>query len=226
MKKQETQFEVRSADWLTLKQAQEVILSSVQPLLSEELPVQACLGRALSQDLVARATLPPWDNSAMDGYAVRGEEISHAGPSTPVGLSVTGVVHAGDQPGSSVGEGEAIRIMTGAPIPPGANSVVRVEDTDSEHTPGIVNVLNNRDEKRNIRPAGQDMQLGDQVLAAGTTVTSGTVGLLAALGMENVPVVRQPSAGILPTGDELRTCLLYTSPSPRDLSTSRMPSSA
>ena len=205
MKKQETRFEVRSADWLTLNQALEVILSSTQPLLSEELPVQDCLGRSLSQDLVARATLPPWDNSAMDGYAVRGEEISNAGTSTPVGLSVTGVLHAGDLPGSSVGEGEAIRIMTGAPIPPGADSVIRVEDTDSEQTPGIVSVLSNRDKGRNIRPAGQDMKLGDQVLAAGTTVTSTTVGLLAALGMQNVPVVKQPSVGILPTGDELRT---------------------
>ena len=141
----------------------------------------------------------------MDGYAVRGEEISNAGTSTPVGLSVTGVLHAGDLPGSSVGEGEAIRIMTGAPIPPGADSVIRVEDTDSEQTPGIVSVLSNRDKGRNIRPAGQDMKLGDQVLAAGTTVTSTTVGLLAALGMQNVPVVKQPSVGILPTGDELRT---------------------
>ena len=96
MKKQEPRFEVRSADWLTLNQALDVILSSTQPLLSEELPVQHCLGRSLSQDLVARATLPPWDNSAMDGYAVRGEEISNAGTSTPVGLSVTGVLHAGD----------------------------------------------------------------------------------------------------------------------------------
>ena len=205
MKKQETRFEVRSADWLTLNQALEVILSSTQPLLSEELPVQDCLGRSLSQDLVARATLPPWDNSAMDGYAVRGEEISNAGTSTPVGLSVTGVLHAGDLPGSSVGEGEALRIMTGAPIPPGADSVIRVEDTDSEQTPGIVSVLSNRDKGRNIRPAGQDMKLGDQVLAAGTTGTSTTVGLLAALGMQNVPVVKQPSVGILPTGDELRT---------------------
>ena len=205
MKKQETRFEVRSADWLTLNQALEVILSSTQPLLSEELPVQDCLGRSLSQDLVARATLPPWDNSAMDGYAVRGEEISKAGTSTPVGLSVTGVLHAGDLPGSSVGEGAAIRIMTGAPIPPGAASRIRDEDTDSEQTPGIVSVLSNRDKGRNIRPAGQDMKLGDQVLAAGTTVTSTTVGLLAALGMENVPVVKQPSVGILPTSDELRT---------------------
>ena len=95
--------------------------------------------------------------------------------------------------------------MTGAPIPPGADSVIRVEDTDSEQTPGIVSVLSNRDKGRNIRPAGQDMKLGDQVLAAGTTVTSTTVGLLAALGMQNVPVVKQPSVGILPTGDELRT---------------------
>ena len=205
MKKQETRFEVRSADWLTRNQALAVNLSSTQPLLSEELPVQDCLGRSLSQDLVARATLPPWDNSAMDGYAVRGEEISNAGTSTPVGLSVTGVLHAGDLPGSSVGEGEAIRIMTGAPIPPGADSVIRVEDTDSEQTPGIVSVLSNRDKGRNIRPAGQDMKLGDQVLAAGTPVTSTTVGLLAALGMQNVPVVKQPSVGILPTGDELRT---------------------
>ena len=205
MKSQKSRFEARSADWLSLEQAQKVILSSAQPLLSEEVPIQDCLGRSLSKDLVARATLPPWNNSAMDGYAVRGEDIAHARPSTPAMLSVTGVVHAGEQPGASIGQGEAIRIMTGAPIPPGADSVVRVEDTDAEQTPGIVRVFQNRDERRHIRLAGQDMEVGDQVLAAGTTVTPTTVGLLAALGMENVLAVKQPSVAILPTGDELRT---------------------
>jgi len=141
----------------------------------------------------------------MDGYAVRGDDIAGAGSSTPVELSVKSVVHAGEQPGSKVEKGEAIRIMTGAPVPPGADSVVRVEDTDSENTPGTVRVFKNRDRNRNIRPAGQDMRLGEDVLEAGVTITPAIVGLLAAVGMEKILVMKRPSVAILPTGDELRT---------------------
>ena len=198
-------FEVRSADWLGVEEAQALILSAAKPLPSERLPVSECLGRALAEELLARATLPPWDNSAMDGYAVRGDDIARAAPSAPVLLKVTGVVHAGDAPGPHVGEGEAVRVMTGAPVPPGADSVVRVEDTDAEASPGTVRVLRGRDEGRHIRPAGEDMQLGDRMLEAGETITPTTIGLMAALGLEVAHVVKRPFVAILPTGDELRT---------------------
>ena len=202
-------FEVRTADWLGFDEALDAILSTARSLPSESLPLGECLGRALAEAVSARATLPPWDNSAMDGYAVRGADISNADPSAPVALTVTGVVHAGDVPGPPVGVGEAVRIMTGAPVPEGADSVVRVEDTDAEASPGTIRVMQSRDEGRNIRPAGADMRLGDRVLEPGQTVTPATVGVLSALGLNTASVVRSPSVAILATGDELRTSEQY-----------------
>jgi molybdopterin molybdotransferase len=200
-----TQFEVRSADWLSLAEAQRRIFTEAGRLPSEVIDVRDSLGRALAEDLKATATLPPWDNSAMDGYAVIGDDIAGASPSTPVVLTVTGALRAGEVSGTPVEPEHAIRIMTGAPVPPGADSVVRVEDTDAEARPGSVRVLRARDRGRNIRPAGADMNIGDVVLLAGQVVTPGTVAALYALGLTSVPVVRRPSVSILTTGDELRT---------------------
>ena len=200
-----TQFEVRTADWLSLEEAQSRIFTGAGRLGAEFIDVGDSLGRALAEDLKATATLPPWDNSAMDGYAVLGEDIAGASPGTPVVLTVTGAVRAGEVPGAPVGPGQAVRIMTGAPVPSGADSVVRVEDTDAEANSGSVRVLRARDQGRNIRPAGADMRLGDVVLVAGHAVTPGTVAALSALGLTSVSVVRRPSVAILPTGDELRS---------------------
>ncbi len=200
-----TQFEVRSADWLSLYEAQSRILTEAGRLPAEFIDVRDSQGRALAEDLKATATLPPWDNSAMDGYAVLGEDIAGASPGTPVVLTVTGAVRAGEVPGAPVGPGQAVRIMTGAPVPSGADSVVRVEDTDAEANSGSVRVVRTRDQGRNIRPAGADMQLGDVVLVAGHVVTPGTVAALSALGLTSVSVVRRPSVAIMATGDELRT---------------------
>jgi molybdopterin molybdotransferase len=200
-----TQFEVRPADWLSLDEAQSRIFTEASRLPAEVVDVQDSLGRALADDLEATATLPPWDNSAMDGYAVIGEDIAGASPSAPVELIVTTALRAGEVRGGPVETGHAIRIMTGAPVPPGADSVVRVEDTDAEASPGSVRVLGDRDRGRNIRPAGADMRVGDVVLLAGQVVTPGTVAALSALGLTSVPVVRRPSVAILSTGDELRT---------------------
>ena len=149
----DTTFEVRTPDWLSLEAATRRILSQAVPLETETVRAAASVGRALAEAHVARATLPPWDNSAMDGYAVRGDDISGAGPSSPVLLTVTGVLHAGDAPTQSLDSGQAIRIMTGAPVPPGADCVVRVEDTDAEVRPGTLRVLRDRDVGRNIRPS-------------------------------------------------------------------------
>jgi len=199
------QFEVRSADWLSFDEAQHRIFTEADRLPTEFIDVQDCLGRALAEPLRATATLPPWDNSAMDGYAVMADDITGASPSTPVVLTVTGVLRAGDISGAPIEPGQAVRIMTGAPVPPSADSVVRVEDTDAEATPGSVRVLRDRDRGRHIRPAGADMNVGDVVLPAGQVVTPGTVAALSALGLTSVPAVRRPSVAILTTGDELRT---------------------
>ena len=200
-----TRFEVRTADWLSFDEAQRRIFTEARRLAAELIDVSDSLGRALAEDLKATATLPPWDNSAMDGYAVLGDDIAGASPSTPVVLTVTGAVRAGEAPGAPVEPGQAVRIMTGAPVPASADSVVRVEDTDAEANPGSVRVLRNRDRGRNIRPAGADMQIGDVVLRAGHVVTPGAVAALSSLGLTSVSVVRRPSVAILATGDELRT---------------------
>jgi molybdopterin molybdotransferase len=200
-----TQFESRGADWLSLDEAQSRIFEDVGRLPAELIDVGDSLGRALAENLKATATLPPWDNSAMDGYAVLGDDIAGASASTPVVLTVAGAVRAGEVPSTPVEPGQAVRIMTGAPVPAGSDTVVRVEDTDAEANPGRVCVLRDRDRGRNIRPAGADMQLGDVVLLAGHVVTPGSVAALSALGLTSVSVVRRPSVAILATGDELRT---------------------
>ena len=200
-----TRFEVRTADWLSLDEAQARIFSGAIRLPEEVVDAPDALGRALARDLNATATLPPWDNSAMDGYAVRGGDIAGASPSSPVVLAITDVVRAGQVPGVPVGPGQAVRIMTGAPVPSGADSVVRVEDTDAEQQSGSVRVLSDRDRGRNVRPAGEDMLVGDPVLTAGQVVTPGTIAVLSTLGLTSVPVVRRPLVAILTTGDELRT---------------------
>ena len=202
-------FEVRTPDWLSPSEALQRILSQSGRLEPEVVSLQDAVGRALSENQFARATLPPWDNSAMDGYAVVASDLAGATPSTPRALLVTRAIYAGDPPGDPIAPGEAVRIMTGAPIPPGADSVVRVEDTDAETKTGTVQVLSDRDATRNIRPAGEDMQLGDLVLQAGESVSAGTVAALASLGLDAVSVVRRPTVSILATGDELRTANRY-----------------
>ncbi len=199
------EFESRHADWLGVGEAQDTILAAAEPLAEERVRLLDALGRALAEDVVASATLPPWDNSAMDGYAVRAEDLLGAGPDAPRALRVVGLVRAGEVPTRSVGEGEAIRIMTGAPLPAGADSVVRVEDTDAEAEDGTVLVHADRDAGRNIRPGGEDMRAGDRVLERGDTVHVGAIAVLAALGHAHVSVHERPRVAILTTGDELRT---------------------
>lgn len=199
-----TSFETRVADWLGAHEAQRRILERCHPLGEERVPLAEALGRALAEPIHADATLPAWDNAAMDGYAVRGEDVRGASPSSPVVLSVRGRVRAGDTPVNPVGPGEAVRIMTGAPVPRGADSVVRVEDTDAEAQPGSVRILRGWDAGANVRPGGQDARPGERVLGAGDPIHAGTVGVLAALGRSEVFVHRRPTVAILTTGDELR----------------------
>ncbi len=197
-------FESRTPDWLALDEARARVLASARPLEIERVPLTEALGRALAEPATASATLPPWDNSAMDGYAVRADDVSGASEAAPVVLPVAGLLRAGDVPTRPLERGQAIRIMTGAPLPAGADSVVRVEDTDRESTPGMVRILADRDCGRHVRPAGQDMVAGDLVLERGTSIHAGTIGVLAALGRAEAMVHRRPLVGIVATGDELR----------------------
>ncbi len=199
-----TDFESRSADWLGVEEALAMVLSAATPLGVERVAVSESLGRGLAEDVLAEATLPPWTNSAMDGYAVRAEDVRGASPESPITLRVVGRLRAGDRPGRPVSGGEAIRIMTGAPVPTGADSVVRVEDTDREREEGLVRVLDARDAGHNLRPAGQDMRRGELLLDHGHSITPGTIGVLAAAGRGTVTVHRPATAAILTTGDELR----------------------
>jgi molybdopterin molybdotransferase len=198
-----TQFETRSADWLSVPDALSRVLGAVRPLSKEEVQLQDALGRALADPVLARATLPPWDNSAMDGYAVRHRDLEGASPNTPVVLSVVGEVKAGATAQRSLGSGEAIRIMTGAPVPTGADAVVRVEDTDSEATAGHVEIRTSPPAGKDIRPGGQDMKAGETILEPGASVGAGQIGLLAASGIPRIPVRRRPRVALLSNGDEI-----------------------
>lgn len=197
-------FQDRPADWLAPGEAQRRILEACVPLPAEEVPVEEALGRALAENLHAAAALPPWDNAAMDGYAVRSADLRGASAQAPRALRVLGAVRAGGAPPAYVQRGEAVRIMTGAPLPPGADSVVRVEDTDREAEPGTVRIVSDRDAGRNVRPGGEDFRSGDRVLGEGQAVHPGVVAVLAALGRRTVAVGRRPTVTVLTTGDELR----------------------
>ena len=191
----------RSADWISLEDAISQIIGGVAPLESEEIPIEECLGRVLARDAVSPVDHPPWDNSAMDGYAVRAADVASASRGSPVDLTLIERVRAGEFPSLPVGAGEAIKIMTGAPIPEGADSVIRVEHT--EQTGDVVRILAATDAHRNIRPRGEDVAVNSTVLAAGTILRPGELGLLASIGQARVPVHRKPVVAILSTGDEL-----------------------
>jgi molybdopterin molybdotransferase len=186
---------------LTVPEASARILEHIAPLAIERVPLLDALGMVLAEPVRAPMTLPAWDNSAMDGYAVRGADIDAASADHPVSLRVLETVAAGRFATQPVGDGEAIRIMTGAPIPDGADTVVRVEDTDG----GTVRVLvrNARDARRNVRPRGEDFCEGDSLLDRGAPLGAAQLGVLASIGRSTVDVYRRPRVAIMGSGDEL-----------------------
>lgn len=193
---------------MSVDEAGAYILQHISPLPAEELPLTACLGRVLAQDIVAPADIPPFANSAMDGYAVVAADTRPASPENPVKLQVIENIAAGASPQKTVISGAAARIMTGAPMPPGADAVVRFEET-SEATP-IANlkrhevaVLRAVSTGDNARPPGEDVRAGDTVLRPGHQLRPQDIGLLAAVGRRRVRVHRRPRVAILATGNEL-----------------------
>jgi molybdopterin molybdotransferase len=185
----------------SVAQAAERIVDGVEPLPPERVGLLDAMERVLATPAVAPYTLPHWDNSAMDGYAVVADDLEGASAEAPVELRVVDSVMAGQTPSRPIGRGEATRIMTGAPLPQGADTVVRVEDTDAGTT--IVRIRDARDARKNVRPRGEDFRSGDEVLSSGAVVGPAQIGVLASLGLASVWVHRRPRVAIVGSGDEL-----------------------
>ena len=196
--------------WLTVEEALARILDYVSPLGPERKRLLDALGQVLAEDVRAPFDVPPHANSSMDGYAVRAADVQAAGPAAGVTLRVVGEAPAGAPSNRAVGQGETIRIMTGAVIPQGADAVVPFEETDEleriergGRVAGEVNVLAAASEGENIRLAGEDIASGETVLPRGTTLGAAEVGVLASLGFDHAAVIRRPVVAVLTTGDEL-----------------------
>ena len=209
---------------ISVEDALAFVLKHFQPLESERVPLLEALDRVLTEDIASYINVPPFNNSAMDGYAVIADEIAPASRDHPVTLRVIGDVAAGYTATRAVERGTAMRIMTGAPLPPGADTVVRFEETsegqgkaaltkDAPPSPnGVtlfspprtrVDILKAIARGENVRAAGEDIRGGQVVFPKGTVVRPAEIGVLASLGHKSVSVHRRPRVAILATGDEL-----------------------
>lgn len=186
---------------LTVEDARSRVLASVAAVETEEVLVADALGRVAAQELSAPHGLPRFDNSAMDGYAVRLEDCGAASSAAPAELLVVGEVRAGDPGTVEVGPGAAVRIMTGAPIPPGADAIVPVEDTEESGDRVLIKAA--PFPGAHVRRAGDDVLEGSVVVGSGTVLGPGEMALIASLGLSPLSVYRRPRVSIVVTGDEL-----------------------
>ena len=194
---------------ISVDEALTSILSYVRVLEPEQKPILDCLGQVLAEDVYSAVDVPPLDNSAMDGYALRAEDTHGVGDSSPGYLTVVGELAAGSVPTEEVRPGTAIRIMTGAPLPQGADTVVRFEDTDELGRKSAggglsqIGILRQARKGLNVRRRGEDIARGDLVLKKGTLLRPQEIGMLASLGRTTTLVIRRPVVALLATGDEL-----------------------
>jgi molybdopterin molybdotransferase len=206
---------------LSVEEARAAVFAAIAgPTPSEVAWLMEARGRVAASALASPLALPPWDNSAMDGYAIRAADVAEATESAPTRLEVVGEVRAGQAPDREVRRGTAIRIATGAPLPPRADAVVPVEQTTPIGPDGTASGPRGRDATGplppsidvhgavppggSIRLAGSDLPSGATIVEAGTTLTPATIGLAAGVGLAQIPVHRRPIVGILATGDEVR----------------------
>ncbi len=187
---------------ISLEQAREKVLDRAKPLAPEEVELLFSWRRVLAADIYAGHNVPPVDNSAMDGYAVRSVDLKDAGPDTPVRLKVVGEVAAGSAYTAVLGAGEAVSIMTGSPIPKGADAIVPVEYTNQAEN--RVSLYLRPHPGDHIRQAGEDLKQGNLILQKGQTIAAAQLGILASLGISRVKVVKRPRIAILATGSELQ----------------------
>ncbi len=198
------------ANLLSVDDALKQILEIIKQLESETVELSEALGRIIAEHVVADCNLPPFANSSMDGFAIRAVDIAEANENAPVALKVVMDIPAGNAPSGKIESGEAARIMTGAPLPEGADTVIPVESTDARWKPGSdealpaqVAIFKSVKSGDYIRLAGEDICNGEQIIANGTVLRPAEIGLLAAVGRGTIKVVRQPRVVILSTGDEL-----------------------
>src|ERR1051325_17832 len=189
---------------LELEEALERILAAVPPATPENIPLSAADGRVLSGRMLASVDLPPFDNSSMDGYAVRAEDVAAAKPEAPVGLVLAGRVAAGENLPGTMAAGTCVRLFTGSPLPAGADAVVMQEDTRIEPgNPQSVLFLDGAKRWENVRFKGEDVKRGAVLAEAGEVLGTGRLCLLGASGMGQVRVGRQPVVAVMATGSEL-----------------------
>jgi molybdopterin molybdotransferase len=198
---------------ISIEEALERILAYVDVLPAEEKALLETLGQVLDEDIAATFDIPPLDNTAMDGYAVRSADTRGAADGSPVSLHVVGEVAAGYEYAGTVTPGTAVRIMTGAPLPAGADSIVPFEETDEPFdrapsgtgrlTATVVKVLKEALPGANIRRAAEDVTSGQVVVQRGTVLRASEIGVIASLGRPTVRVIRRPVVAVLSTGDEL-----------------------
>jgi molybdopterin molybdotransferase len=192
---------------IRVKDALKIVLNSIKPLGSERVKLLDGLDRVLACDITADCNMPPFDNSAMDGYALKAKDAKGASKASPKILKVIEDVAAGYTAKKSVRDKEAVRIMTGAAIPRGADSVIMVEFTertqDTGHRTDLVKIFREVELGENIRNSGEDVRKNQKVLHRGAILRPQELGMLAGLGISKISVTKRPRVGILATGDEL-----------------------
>lgn len=198
------------ASLLNVDDALKQILATIKPLESEAIELSEALGRIIAEAVVADSNLPPFANSSMDGFALKTVDIARTTAQSPVSLKVVMDIPAGSNPSGTIASGEAARIMTGAPLPDGADAVIPVESTDAQWTPGSeealpehITIYQSVKSGDYVRAAGEDIRSGEQIISSGTLLRPAEIGLMAAVGHGIVKVIRQPRVVILSTGDEL-----------------------
>ena len=190
---------------ISVKEAQQSILSNFEPLGTITIPLEAALGRILTQPIHSGMDLPLFNNSSVDGFALRAEDVSEI----PAALDVVADIPAGSAASISISKGQAARIMTGAPIPDGADAVVMVEETDADRNPvgsaapASVKIFKVVQRGENIRKRGSDILANQEIIPAGSMLRPQDIGMLAMLGISSVPVRRKPRVALISSGDEL-----------------------
>ena len=191
-----------SADWISYEEAYAHGVTAVTPMNTETVPLTEALGRALAVSVQAQVPHPPWDNSAMDGFAVQAQDVHGATGETPIALPISQEIPAGKFPQGPLEAGSAARVMTGAPVPEGATGVIRIEHTDGGSAREVL-IFDDADRDRHIRLIGEDTPAGATLLQAGEEIGSAATALLAMAGCSSVVVARRPRVGVLANGDEL-----------------------
>ncbi|MDC4206148.1 MAG: molybdopterin molybdotransferase MoeA [Candidatus Manganitrophus sp.] len=186
---------------ISVEEAQKIILAEIRRMGTERVLLSNALGRVLSEDLLSALDHPPWDTSAMDGYAVRWNDTVGASRTNPRTLKIIEEIPAGTLPQKKIEPGEASKIMTGAPVPEGAEAIVKVEET--ERHGDQVKIFEAADDGDFIRRKGEAIRTGDLILKKGIRIRPADIAMMASIGRSVVPVYQRPRVAILSTGDEL-----------------------